>query len=119
MLGAGTKVKAERISGVRSDLGRGRALRVDRGKQRRQSCEMRARSRHSRVGHLLPLDQVKDLFKIGRSISIMFDMTSLKAKISKVLDGNPFLSFRDRRTLKSSRVTHKPPVNCPMFLSSR
>ncbi len=90
--------------GVWSDLGRGRALNVERGKKRNQFLETKKRSRCSRVGLRLPFDQVKDLFRIGRSINQVSEIAPLKSSMMFAFEVGPFLSLLERSALKSPKT---------------
>ncbi len=99
----GTKEKAVSRRGVWSDLGRGSALNIERGKKRNQLLETKTQSRRSRVGLHLPFDQVKDLFRIGRSINPVSEIAPLKSRMMFAFEVGPFLSL-ERNALKSPKT---------------
>ncbi len=113
------KEKAETRIGQWSDRGLGSALREEFEKDESQPWEMKARSRRSRVGEALPLDQVKDRFKSGKSNRPILLTTSRKRRISETLEGTPFLSYREKSTLKSPTTSHTSGAASLIALSSK
>ncbi len=85
-------MKAERTSGVWSDLGLGRARQDEWEKAESHPGEAKALSNRSRVGLLLPFVQVKERLESGRSNSPVSLMIARKCRISETFEGQPFLS---------------------------